>query len=328
MVAAGARDPEGLRRGGRLDLRRARHRAREGGLHAAHLLRGRPRVHAAGCRAPSIRPACCNPGKIFPSRKACGEAGRRVPSAPDRRERPRPALLSAGRARPRVVPALARQAPRRIVGAAHVLTGVELLAVRRRGPHARRRGVPRLEGRGRRRRARWPREAGMPVTPWGGGTRRRRRHAARAARPRARPQAARPAHRARAGRSHGHRRGGHHRRRAPGRRCAQRGQWLSLDPPDAERATLGGILASQCLGPAPASLRHRARPAHRRSPWSLADGVARARRRQGREERGGLRLAEALRRLVRHARRHRGGDVQAAPAPGRRTASSPRASIA
>ena len=48
VVAAGARDPEGLRRGGRLDLGRARHRAREGGLHAVHLLGGGPGLHAAG----------------------------------------------------------------------------------------------------------------------------------------------------------------------------------------------------------------------------------------------------------------------------------------
>ncbi len=41
------RDHEGVRGGRRLDLRRARHRAGEGRLHAVHLLRGRPGVHAA-----------------------------------------------------------------------------------------------------------------------------------------------------------------------------------------------------------------------------------------------------------------------------------------
>ena len=39
VVAAGAADHEGLRGGRRLDLRRARHRTREGRLHAVHLLR-------------------------------------------------------------------------------------------------------------------------------------------------------------------------------------------------------------------------------------------------------------------------------------------------
>ncbi len=37
----------------------------------------------------------CNPGKIFPTRKSCGEVGHRLPPASDRRKGPRPALLIA-----------------------------------------------------------------------------------------------------------------------------------------------------------------------------------------------------------------------------------------
>ena len=54
-----------------------------------------------------------------------------------------------------------------------------------------------------------------------------------------------------------------------------------------------------------------------------ADGAHRARRRQGREERGRLRPAQALRRLLGHAGHRRGRDLQAAPAARRRAAASP-----
>ena len=83
--------------------------------------------------------------------------------------------------------------------------------------------------------------------------------------------------------------------------------------PTPSRATLGGVLAAMppARGATSTAPRATCSSASRSSP---ADGSRRARRRQGREERGRLRPAQALRRLVRHARRHRGGDGQAAPA--------------
>ena len=71
-----------------------------------------------------------------------------------------------------------------------------------------------------------------------------------------------------------------------------RGQWLSLDPPDAERATLGGILAANASGPR----RHLYGTAR-----DLLIGLTvvtrrrprRARRRQGGQERGRLRSARS-----------------------------------
>ena len=110
----------------------------------------------------------CNPGKVFPTKKSCGEAGSgRLPAAPDRRAGPRPALLSAGGTS--AVGHSARQAPRRRRRRPRpVRRGA--LPVRRRGPHARRGRVSRA------RRRRWPpssrvaAEAGVPIMPWGGGT--------------------------------------------------------------------------------------------------------------------------------------------------------------
>ena len=87
---------------------------------------------------------------------------------------------------------------------------------------------------------------------------------------------------------------------------------LALDPPE-DGATLGGIVSGERLRPAPAALRHRPRPAHRRH------GRARRRhhgplRRQGRQERRGLRPRQALHRRARQPRRPRVDHLAAAPA--------------
>ena len=195
-------DHEGLRRGRRLDLRRARHRTGEGRLHAVHLLRGRPGVHAARSRSAFNPTGLCNPGKVFPTKKSCGRgrAGR-LSTAPDRRAGPRPALLSAGGTSavghsPRQAPRRRRRRPRP--------DGSRSVPLRRRRPHARRRRVPGLvDGGGRRRaRGRGVRSAADAV---GRRQRRRRRPAPAAGRHRTRPAPARPSPGTRARRPDGHR---------------------------------------------------------------------------------------------------------------------------
>ena len=65
-------DPLVLRRGRRLDHRRARRRRRQGGVHAAMFTPDDLDADAAGPRR--VRSAqLCNPGKIFPTPRLCGE---------------------------------------------------------------------------------------------------------------------------------------------------------------------------------------------------------------------------------------------------------------
>ena len=221
----------------------------------------------------------CNPGKIFPSRKACVEAGPSPTARIRSKKRAWPSASSAGGRSMPVAARPARQASRRIVGAANVLTGVDCSPVRRRGPHARGRGLPGLDRRGRR--GRW--SAGrarraLPSSPWGGGTARRRRDAAAAGRPRARSRAA-------CDRILEHEPGDLTATVEAGmpvatlqgalRRSAASGSRSTRPRPSAR--PLGGILASQRLRPPPAPVRHRARPAdrpHRRhwptAPWCAA----------------------------------------------------------
>ena len=88
---------------------------------------------------------------------------------------------------------------------------------------------------------------------------------------------------------------------------------LALDPPLAERATIGGIVATNAFGP----LRTRygsVRDLIIGISIVRADGTSRARRRQGRQERRRLRSAEADGRLARHARHDRHRDVPPASA--------------
>ena len=59
--------------------------------------RRRPRRHAAACAARSIRPGICNPGKVFPTPRLCGEVPGPYRAASARARRPRGALLMAPR---------------------------------------------------------------------------------------------------------------------------------------------------------------------------------------------------------------------------------------
>ena len=87
---------------------------------------------------------------------------------------------------------------------------------------------------------------------------------------------------------------------------------LALDPPDGG-ATIGGIVAARRLRAAARPLRRRARPrgGHARGARRRH---GRQERRQGDQERGRLRPGQALRRLVRHARRDPRGVGPPAPA--------------
>ena len=82
-------------------------------------------------------------------------------------------------------------------------------------------------------------------------------------------------------------------------RLAPHGQKLALDPPG--DPTVGGCLAGNLSGPAPASLRRAARPRDRRRRVVLADGTVAIVGRQGRQERRRLRPRQALLRLARRA---------------------------
>ena len=267
----------------------------------------------------------CNPGKVFPTKKSCGEVGPgRLSAARDRRTGPRPALLSAGvaascRRAARHAPRDRRRRPR--------ADRRRALALRRRGPHARRRGLPRLADEVARRRARWPRRParrscrGAAAPPSSVGMPPPRAGA------RPRPAPARPAPRARARRSDRDGRGGHDARARLQTALRARGQWLSLDPADAERATVGGVLAANASGP-----RRHLYGTVRDLLIGLTVVTA-----EGAVVRGGGKVVKNvagydLPKLFvgshGHAGRHRRGDLQAAPAAGRRAAASPSASIA
>ena len=92
----GRRDHEGLRRGRRLDLRRARHRPREGRLHAVHLLGGRSRADAAAQERVQSRRAL-QPRQDLPDARS--PASRSGPSPTGRtrsKKRASPSASSAG----------------------------------------------------------------------------------------------------------------------------------------------------------------------------------------------------------------------------------------
>ena len=95
----------------------------------------------------------------------------------------------------------------------------------------------------------------------------------------------------------------------------RRGQFLSLDPPGAAPRHHRGHSGREHQRPAPASLRHGARPAHRpaRRGWRRDGDQGRS---QGRQERHRLRYEQALRGLLGHAGCDRRGDVQALPHSG------------
>ncbi len=97
--------------------------------------------------------------------------------------------------------------------------------------------------------------------------------------------------------------------RAPGRRSRRTGSGSRSTRPATRRS---GCLARRPLRAAPPPLRHDARPRDRRH-GRAPDGTRRELRRQGREERGGLRPRQALLRLARPARARRA--TRAAPAP-------------
>ena len=223
-------------------------------------------LHAAAAGAPSIRPASAIPAR---SSRAARPAARPVSRTARIRSKRRasPSASSAGGEAPRVG-TLSLDKLRRIVGAAHVLTGRRLLALRRSRAArprpwsfpARRRRSPRslaLAGGGR--------DAGDAV-----GRRHalRRRHAAAARRPRAR----------RSSGSTGSSSTSRAISRPPSRRASplaalqdELGRARSVALARSARRRAGDArrhAREQCLGPAAASLRHRARPAHRRSPWS------------------------------------------------------------
>ena len=81
-VAAGGEILKRVRRGRRLHLRRARHRAREDGLHAAHLLRGRSGLHAPAPACVQSPTAAATPAR---SSRAARPAAR--PASPTARIR-------------------------------------------------------------------------------------------------------------------------------------------------------------------------------------------------------------------------------------------------
>ena len=66
-------DRGAVRRDGRLAVGRARHRHRQGLLDAEDVLRRRPGRHATRLRAAFDPDGICNPGKVLPTPRLCGE---------------------------------------------------------------------------------------------------------------------------------------------------------------------------------------------------------------------------------------------------------------
>ena len=105
------------------------------------------------------------------------------------------------------------------------------------------------------------------------------------------------------------------------RALAQHRQWIPLDPPFADRATIGGLVATNDSGPR----RHRYGVATRLDYRRRVRASRRATgegRRHRRQERRGLRSAAPDDGLVRKSRRHRDGDLQAV-SPHRGIANTP-----
>ena len=67
------RNPPVLHRGGRRDHRRAWRRRRQESLHAEDVRARTISTRCSSSAAPSIPPGICNPGKVFPTPRLCGE---------------------------------------------------------------------------------------------------------------------------------------------------------------------------------------------------------------------------------------------------------------
>ena len=95
----------------------------------------------------------------------------------------------------------------------------------------------------------------------------------------------------------------------------ERGQWLSLDPPDADRATVGGVIAANASGPR-RHLYGTARDQLIGVTVVTADGALVRGGGKVVKNVAGYDSAEALRGLVRNARHHRRADRPAASCAG------------
>ncbi len=94
------------------------------------------------------------------------------------------------------------------------------------------------------------------------------------------------------------------------RALAEHRQWIPLDPPSADRATIGGARGDQRQRAEAASLWRAARFDHR-DRVRASRRAPREGRRHRRQERRGLRPAASVDRLVRQPRRYRDCDLQA-----------------
>ena len=310
----GRRDPVVLRRGRRIDHRRARRRRRQGRVHAADVHRRRPRRDAARARSPSTRAICATRERSF-RRRGCaakcpvriaascrtGGPGRTVLRLHD--QRAGSVDVPRRSSRPAILPVLQSCAVQRTATAADAIDGVQPRYV---VEPASAEALAGLAGvgvaRARLGRAARPRhQAGMGPPPR--PDRSRRQHAP--AEPRAGARARRPhgdgRSRARPSRDV-NRRAGAARSVAAARDVVRGGDDRRHDCHQRQRAA------------APPA-RHAARSADRRSPRddrrSPGEGG-----RQRRQERGRLRSRQAGQRIVRQPRGDRDRDVQARAAAG------------
>ena len=76
------RDPDLLRRGGRLDHRRARRGRGQEGLHAAHVLATTTSTRCSRCATPSIRSACAIPARCCRRRGCAARCPGRIAQHP------------------------------------------------------------------------------------------------------------------------------------------------------------------------------------------------------------------------------------------------------
>ena len=259
----------------RIDHRRARRGRRQGAVHGRDVQRRAISTPCSACAARSIPTRRCNPGKVFPTPRLCGD-------------RPGPYRAHATERDGRRIADDARRA----ASASDAIAGVAA-GERRRAGDARR---------GDGGRAPPARATGATLAFAGGGT-----ELGLGAPPERldvvlrTPALNRIVEHAPL-RPDRHRRVRRARRRAAAARWPRTASVLSLDPPLAERATIGGIVAATRSAP----LRTRygsIRDLIIGISFVRADGARRARRRQGREERRRLRPAQAAHRLAGHARR-------------------------
>ena len=271
---AGRADREGVRGRGRLDHRRARRGRRQEALHAEEF--SEPDLAAFQKLRCAFDPqGLANPGKVMPTPRLCGEVPGPLPPASARGGRHRGALLMA----------VARCAARR--------------------PRATRR-PRRCCATAPRRAAPCGSRAAARRVGWGGPLEREpdvELSTAALDRDR-RAQRGRPHRGAPGGRAAGARRSERSRRPA---RCSRSTRRRPRRRDDRRRR------GERRLGPAAPPLRRGARPGAGRG-GRAARRQRRARGRQGDQERGGLRPRQAVRGLVRHARRDRRGGGAAAPA--------------